>query len=139
MGCFLVAVIIDQKKIKKKITKRAWETWNVIVTMLEVGLEKLKEEPNKNPILWAWEVWKKGAHKRGIVYATFLLLNSLSITEPIDITYPWAVKFKQVGIQKLLEKTNDLPCANQLQRVRVEVITKLLNEFYGNLQRSVPK
>ncbi len=124
---------------KRKITTRAWETWNVIVTMLEIGLEKLKEKPNENPIIWAWQTWTKGKHKRGIVYRTFSELNSCSITRPLDRVYAWGVRFTQPGIKKLIEKTSELPCANELQRVRVEVIRKLLNEFYRNVKWSVPK
>jgi hypothetical protein len=123
----------------------AWETWNVITTMLELVLQKLEKNPidrsiETRPIIRTWEVRKKGGHKRGIVYHVFDQLNKMGITQPVEPDIPpWEVYFNIDGIEKLVRLKDGLSINNRLQRVRMQVIDELLNEIKRNLFRSVPE
>jgi len=124
--------------VKSEISSRAWETWNVIISMLEIASEKLKKNPQTEPIIRTWEVKRKG-HKPGIVYVVFELLTKLEICKQVELGIPWEVRFSKDSIEKLDFLKACLAVDNKLQRVRVQVISEVLEEFERNLFRSVPK
>jgi hypothetical protein len=122
------------------ISPGAWETWNIIVTMIELGLDKLKKNPDRDPILRSWEIWRKGDHKRGMVYHIIELLNEQQIIKPVEEdANKYEVQFTRDGVKKLVNIVNTLGTKNRLQRVRLQILTELLDEFDRNLSRTIPK
>lgn len=128
----------------------AWETWNIIVTMLEVGLEKLKKDSTRSsPIIHTWEVWgssrrgEKRKHSPGTVHHVFRLLNTTGITIPIKDyngePIEHEVRFTKTGLGELLKMIKSLKRSNRLEMIRTQVLTELLEEFDRNVDWTIPQ
>jgi hypothetical protein len=122
------------------IGSRSWEAWNIVTTMLELVNAKLESDPHQNPTIRSWEIWKKGGHKRSMVYRVIDELNSLNMTRPTEpeLGYDFEVRFLLTGILSLKAIVSELPRRNRLQRIKVEVLSELLDEVYRKLKGSIP-
>jgi hypothetical protein len=103
--------------------------------MLDVAIEKLRKNPDANPVMRSWEVKRKGNHDYSIVYKVFdslLKMRIIVAMEPeVDKN---EVKFTRNGLHVLrqeLDFWNRIGNINYavLERHRLETLTERVHQF----------
>jgi len=136
------------EKLEKQLvilTPQARERWSILVTMLEMSIDKIKKGKPYPVIIRPWEIDDKGHHTGSIRNAIDEMRNNRMLECREDDVAPYDVSFSSDGIDRLFREIDvwkemaKIESIDTSRRIMLEIIEKLLHELKSLIQRSVPQ